>query len=61
MSKKKKTGKPSDFPSPEKKPEIIPPFDPEEPFVPEENPDIEPDENPFETPPYEIPPPGESP
>ncbi len=37
------------------------PVDPEEPGIPEEDPDIIPDENPFETPPYEMPEPGEGP
>jgi len=57
----KKPRKPSEIPSPGKQPEIKPSADPEEPIVPEEDPDTIPDENPFETPPYEIPPPGESP
>jgi hypothetical protein len=60
MAKKIKPGKP-EIPSPEKHPEIDPPFDPEEPIIPEEAPDIIPDEDPFETPPHEIPPPGEGP
>jgi hypothetical protein len=57
----------------QKKPKIIPevptsPFpeqepivDPEEPLVPEESPDYIPEEDPFETPPFEVPPPGEGP
>lgn len=56
----KKPG-PFEIPSPGIIPEIEPPFDPEEPFVPEEDPDLIPDEDPFETPPYEVPPPGEGP
>ena len=60
MPNKKQPGKPFEIPSPEKHPEIEP-ADPEEPIIPEEDPDIIPDENPFETPPYEIPPPAEGP
>jgi hypothetical protein len=60
MEKKKKTGKSSKTPSPEKHPEIEPP-DPEEPIVTEEDPEIIPDEDPDETPPYKTPPPGEGP
>lgn len=62
MEKKKLPGKPIEIPAPDKHPEIIQPFDPEDPIIPIEDPDIIPDEDPFETPPpYEIPPPGESP
>ena len=61
MAKMKKPDKPLEIPSPEKHPEINPVIDPEEPIVPIEDPDIIPDEDPFETPPYEIPPPGEGP
>lgn len=61
MAKKIKPDRPIEMPSPEKDPEIILPFDPEDPIIPLEDPDIIPDEDPFETPPYEIPPPGESP
>jgi len=61
MAKKIKPDKPLEIPSPEGKPEIDPIIDPEEPLIPTENPDIIPDEDPFETPPYEIPPPGEGP
>ena len=46
---------------PKKTPEVQPIHDPEEPLVPEEQPDQIPDENPFETPPYEVPEPGEGP
>jgi hypothetical protein len=50
-------------------PEIIPPeepeyqpyIDPEDPFIPELYPDDIPEEDPFETPPIEVPPPGEGP
>ena len=61
MPKKIKPDKPFEIPSPQKHPEINPVIDPEEPIVPMEDPDIIPDEDPFETPPYEIPPPGEGP
>ena len=61
MPKKIKPDKPFEIPSPQKQPEINPVVDPEEPIVPIEDPDIIPDEDPFETPPYEIPPPGEGP
>ncbi|MFN5422423.1 MAG: hypothetical protein ACK5AO_04075 [bacterium] len=46
---------------PDKTPEVEPLVDPEEPLVPEEDPDIIPEEKPFETPPYEVPEPGEGP
>jgi hypothetical protein len=42
-------------------PEQVPIVDPEDPLVPEEGPDFIPEEDPFETPPVEIPPPGEGP
>ena len=42
-------------------PEQEPIFDPEEPLIPEEDPDFIPEEDPFETPPFEVPPPGEGP
>lgn len=61
MPKKIQPAKPFEIPPPEKNPEINLPVDPEEPIIPEEDPDIIPDENPFETPPYEIPPPAEGP
>ncbi len=48
MAKKKKTDKPFEIPLPGKHPEIKPPVDPEEPVVPEEDPDIIPDEEPDE-------------
>lgn len=60
MAKKKKPDKPVEIPKPEN-PEIKP-ADPEEPLnIPKEDPDIIPDDDPFETPPEEIPPPGERP
>ncbi len=46
---------------PSKIPEISPLIDPEEPLIPEEDPDEIPEENPFVSPPYEIPPPAEGP
>ena len=42
-------------------PEQKPITDPEEPLVPIEDPDYIPEEDPFETPPIEVPPPGEGP
>ena len=55
MAKKKHPVKPFEIPKPQTKPEVKP-VDPEEPLnVPEEDPDIIPDEVPFEnTPPGEI-------
>lgn len=47
--------------APAKKPEVEKPEDPEDPFVPEEVPILIPDEESFETPPPEMPPPGEGP
>lgn len=62
MSKKIQPKSPSEIPLPDIRPEITQPFDPEDPIIPVEDPDIIPDEDPFETPsPYEIPAPGESP
>lgn len=61
MATKKTPERPNEFPAPDKHPEIIQPIDPEDPVMPIEDPEIIPDEDPFETPPYEIPPPGESP
>ncbi len=56
-----KTEKPTEVPSPWKQPEIDRPSEPEEPLIPIEDPDIIPDEDPFETPPEEMPEPGEGP
>ena len=56
-----KTKKPDETPTPAKHPEIKPTEDPEQPMIPEEDPDFIPDDDPFETPPYEIPRPGEAP
>lgn len=46
---------------PEKTIEVPKPSDPEEPLLPDENPDVIPEEEPFSTPPYEVPPPAEGP
>ncbi|MFI5137127.1 MAG: hypothetical protein ACHQIM_04815 [Sphingobacteriales bacterium] len=59
MAKQNTPEKPIEIPQPEKEPEIKPPDYPEEPVIPAENPDLVPYEAPFETPPYETPPPGE--
>ncbi|MBU3714179.1 MAG: hypothetical protein FGM46_04445 [Ferruginibacter sp.] len=61
MIKKKKPETPKEFPLPEKNPEFNPDVIPESPALPEEEPDIIPEENPFITPPHEVPPPGEAP
>ncbi len=61
MAKKKKTDQPAEVPTPEKNPERLFPDEPEVPELPKEDPDVIPDEEPFETPPYETPPPGEGP
>lgn len=57
----KKTGTEPEVPMPHKVPEVGPVFDPEEPLQPDESPEIIPDEDPYETPPVEVPPPGEGP
>lgn len=59
MAKKKKNGE-TEIPLPFKYPEIDNPVEPDEPLIPSEEPDVSPDENPYETPPEEIPPPDES-
>ena len=63
MEKKHLPEKPLEIPHPERKEEVKPAPDPEEPLVgvPEEIPDFIPDDEPFETPPYELPPLGEGP
>lgn len=48
-------------PSPVKIPDIKTPVDPEEPCIPEEDPDMIPDEDPYITPPEEVPSPAEGP
>jgi len=60
MPKKIQPKEPIEIP-PAKYPEIHPDEITEIPLVPEEVPDIIPDEDPFETPPYEVPEPGEGP
>lgn len=60
MAARKKITPPDEVPSPGKHPEVVPQSDPEEPVLPEE-PDFEPEEDPYETPPFEVPPPGEGP
>lgn len=62
MAKKTQPDKPSEKPLPVKHPEIKPGIDPDNPVIPPEDPDIIPDEDPFESPPpFEIPPPAEGP
>lgn len=61
MAKTKKQDKPFEIPSPGKHPETKPVYDPEDPIPPEEDPDMIPDDDPFENPPHEIPVPGERP
>jgi hypothetical protein len=61
VAKKRNTRYPPEFPLPEKPGEVDSPSDPEEPLIPEEEPDMLPEEEPFETPPYEVPPPEEGP
>ncbi|MFZ9388798.1 MAG: hypothetical protein ACO25B_13040 [Chitinophagaceae bacterium] len=61
MSTPKKPVTAPEVPYPGKRPEIDPDQIPELPEVPEEDPEIIPDEDPFENPPDEIPPPGEKP
>jgi hypothetical protein len=61
MIQKKKPEKPSELPQREIKPEVEAPVDPKNPFIGEDDPDVIPFEDPFEPPPYEIPPPGEGP
>jgi hypothetical protein len=60
VSKPKTQKEPPEIKQPEKEPEIKQPIYPEDPGIPGENPDFVPFENPFEMPPYEVPPPGES-
>lgn len=62
MAKNKKTGKPVKKPLP--KPKIEPevkPIDPEDPIISEVDPEIIPDDEEIEAPPYEPPPPAEGP
>jgi hypothetical protein len=61
MPRKKQSPGPAEIPAKKSSPKIKPGEEPEYPVLPEEEPDIIPDEDPFETPPYEIPEPGEGP
>jgi len=62
MAKKTSPSKPAEAPIPGRVPEVGEPAVPELPALPGEDPDIIPEEDPFENPPpYEIPPPGEAP
>ena len=62
MATKKTPGTTPTSPYPGKRPEIDPDKIPENPVIPEEDPDMIPDEDdPFEIPPEEVPPPGEKP
>jgi hypothetical protein len=61
MPKKVNPSTPVEVPKPEPEPVIYPDDIPDMPLPPEELPDIIPDEEPFITPPYEIPEPGEGP
>ncbi|HSC38626.1 MAG TPA: hypothetical protein VLD19_12165 [Chitinophagaceae bacterium] len=61
MPKKQPLPQPHEVPVHPEKPEIKPGEEPGLPALPEEDPDIIPDDDPFETPPYEVPPPGERP
>ena len=61
METKKQSIKPIQLPSLEKHLKIIPPVDPEELIMPEEDPEIIPDEDPFENSSYEEPVAGEGP
>ena len=61
MGKHKKNRPPEEIPDTGKQtPEVVPQIDPEEPVLPAE-PDFIPEEDPFDTPPYEVPEPGERP
>jgi hypothetical protein len=61
MPTKQPPQKPFEMPKPAKIPEIIEPLDPDELIIPDEDPDFIPEENPFENPPEEMPPPAEGP
>ncbi len=54
MPKKKEPPMP-EIPIPEKKPEVLPAVDPNEPLTPMEEPPTAPNENPYTPPPIEIP------
>jgi hypothetical protein len=58
----KKPEKPDpEIPKPMHEPGPFPVEEPELPMLPDEQPDIIPEEDPYETPPYEVPEPGEGP
>jgi hypothetical protein len=59
MQKSKTLSKLQEVEPPEKTVEVPKPNDPEEPLIPNEDPDINSEEEPFETPPNEVPPPAE--
>ena len=61
MAKKIQPEEPIGVPAPRRDPEVYPEEIPETPLLPAEEPDVIPQEDPFETPPYEVPPPGEGP
>ena len=62
MATKKKKDKPTEIQKPKEMPDIKPFTDPEELIIPANDPEIIPDEDPFENPPpFEIPEPGEGP
>ena len=61
MTKTKHPPKSPQLPSKEKPLDVKLPPDPEDPIIPDEDPDIILDEDLTETPPYELPPPGEGP
>ena len=61
MAKKKQPANPSEIPYPGKRPEPDPDQVPENPGLPENDPDIIAEEDSFETPPVELPEPGEGP
>ncbi len=62
MDNRNKSVIPREMPPVIKSPEITYPIDPEELIVPDETPEIVPDEDPYENPPpYEMPEPGEGP
>lgn len=58
---KKKTDRPAEIPVPGNDPEVKPATEPGNPLFPEEEPGELPNDDPYETPPYEIPEPGEGP
>ena len=58
---KKQEKKIKEIPAPGKNPEIHPDAISEIPLIEEDDPEIIPDEDPYLTPPYEVPEPGEAP